>query len=118
MKPLVSIGIPVKNGFVNASEKDIDLAKALNSILNQSYTNLEIIISNNCSTDETNSFLEKISKTDKRIKIFNQDKQILAGENFQFVLSKSTGKYFRWNAADDLISQNYIEQNHQYSRRL
>ena len=119
MKPLVSIGIPVKNGFANRypgngfvySEKDIDLAKALNSILNQTYTNLEIIISNNGSTDETNAFLEKISKTDKRIKIFNQHKQILLGENFQFVLNKSTGKYFRWNAADDLISQDYIEQN-------
>jgi len=119
MKPLVSIGIPVKNGFANRypgnefvySEKDIDLAKALNSILNQTYTNLEIIISNNGSTDETNAFLEKISKTDKRIIIFNQHKQILPGENFQFVLNKSTGKYFRWNAADDLISQDYIEQN-------
>ena len=48
MKPLVSIGIPVKNGFEKASwdevddfvysEKDIDLAKVLNSILNQTYT--------------------------------------------------------------------------------
>ena len=111
MEPLVSIGIPVKNGFVNKTEKDIDLEKTLNSILKQSYNNIEIIISNNCSTDKTNTFLEEISKTDKRIKLFNQKEQILAGENFQFVLDQSTGKYFRWNAADDLMSHDYIEEN-------
>ena len=47
MEPLVSIGIPVKNGFTNKTEKDIDLEKTLNSILKQSYNNIEIIISNN-----------------------------------------------------------------------
>ena len=45
MEPLVSIGIPVKNGFTNKTEKDIDLEKTLNSILKQSYNNIEIIIS-------------------------------------------------------------------------
>jgi hypothetical protein len=58
MKPLVSIRIPVKNGFVNRylgadfvySEKDINLPKTLDAIINQSYTNIEIIISNNGST--------------------------------------------------------------------
>ena len=74
MKPLISIGIPVKNGFKNKTEKDINLEKALYSILNQSYNNMEIIISNNCSTDKTKAFLEDISKTDKRIKVFDQTK--------------------------------------------
>ena len=119
MKPLVSIGIPVKNGFANRylgtdfvySEKDVNLAKALDAIINQSYTNLEIIISNNGSTDETYSFLERISRKDKRIKIFNQQPQILPLENFQFVLNNSTGKYFKWNAADDFISKDYIDHN-------
>ena len=111
MKPLVSIGIPVKNGFKNKSEEDIDLAKVLDSILSQSYNNLEIIVSNNCSSDETNSYLEKLSKTDKRVKIFNQNNQLEAGENFQFVLDQAKGKYFRWNAADDLMSKDYIEHN-------
>ena len=68
----------------------------MHSILNQSYTNLEIIISNNNSTDETNLFLKKISKTDKRIKIYNQTMEIFINQNFTFVLSKATGKYFKW----------------------
>ena len=111
MNPLVSIGIPVKNGFLGKTEKDINLEKALNSILNQSYTNLEIIISNNCSTDKTSLFLDEMSKKDKRIKIFHQTNQIMAGENFQFVLNKAKGEYFKWNAADDMISSDFIEQN-------
>ena len=110
-KPLVSIGMPVKNGFINKHSNDINLTKALNSVLSQSYKNIEIIISNNCSTDETKYYLEKISKIDKRIKLHNQKKQISPGENFQYVLDQASGKYFKWNAADDLISEDYIEKN-------
>jgi hypothetical protein len=64
MKPLVTIAIPVKNGFTKRysspeivyTEKYINLSSALDVIINQSYTNLEIIVSNNVSTDETASF--------------------------------------------------------------
>ena len=119
MAPLISIGIPVKNGFAKRyigenfshSKNDINLEKALNSILKQSYKNIEIIISNNGSSDETNLFLEKICKTDNRIKVYNQQPEILPLANFQFVLNKSSGKYFKWNAADDMISEDYIEEN-------
>ena len=111
MEPLVSIGIPVKNGFSNKSEKDINLEKALHSILNQSYSNLEIIISNNNSNDKTNIFLENISKTDKRLKIYKQSPEIFINENFAFVLNKASGKYFKWNGADDILSSDFIEKN-------
>ncbi len=111
MGPLVSIGLPVKDGLLNGSKNNINLSKSLNALLNQTYQNLEIIISNNCSKDGTESYLEKIIKTDKRIKFFNQKKELSWAENFKFVLDNSTGKYFRWNAADDLISQDYIEHN-------
>jgi glycosyltransferase involved in cell wall biosynthesis len=111
IEPLVSIGMPVKNGFINKHNNNINLTKALNSVLSQSYKNIEIIISNNCSTDETKYYLEKISKTDKRIKLHNQKIEISPGENFKYVLDQANGKYFKWNAADDLISENYIEKN-------
>ena len=111
MDPLVSIGLPVKDGLLNGSKNNINLHKSLNALLNQTYQNLEIIISNNCSKDGTESYLEKIIKTDKRIKFFNQKKELSWAENFKFVLDNSKGKYFRWNAADDLISQDYIEHN-------
>ena len=59
MKPLISIGLPVKDGFKDRSQNDINLEKSLNSILSQTYENLEIIISDNCSEDETTKFLNK-----------------------------------------------------------
>ena len=111
MEPLISIGLPVKDGFKNKSTDEINIKKTLNSILNQTYKNLEIVISNNCSIDETNKFLDNISKTDHRIKLFNQTKEISWAENYKFVLEKSSGKYFKWNAADDLISNDYIKEN-------
>ncbi len=111
MKPLISIGLPVKDGFKDRSQSDINLKKSLNSILSQTYENLEIIISDNCSEDETTKFLNKIVLSDKRIRLFNQKKEISWAENYKFVLEKSSGKYFKWNAADDLISENFIEEN-------
>lgn len=111
MKPLISIGLPVKDGFKDRSQNDINLEKSLNSILSQTYENLEIIISDNCSEDETTKFLNKKVLSDKRIKLFNQKKEISWAENYKFVLEKSSGKYFKWNAADDLISENFIEEN-------
>jgi glycosyltransferase involved in cell wall biosynthesis len=117
MSPLVSVAIPVKNGFLNKSNDDITLDKVLNSILKQNYYNLEIIISNNNSIDKTKNYLEEISQTDRRIKYFNIEKDISWAENFDFLLKKCTGKYFKWNAADDLISQDYIEKNVEFLER-
>lgn len=111
MKPLVSIGMPVKNGFINKTKNEINLFKSLNSVLNQSYDNLEIIISNSHSTDETKDFIEKASRLDKRIKIFDQTNNISAAQNFEFVFKKANGKYFKWQAQDDIISLNFIEKN-------
>ena len=99
MRPLISIGMPVKNGFKVNSKQGINLEKSLNSILNQSYSNLEIVISNDCSDDQTEIFLEKISKIDKRIKLFNQKNTLGLGPNFSFVLKKSSGEYFSCRGA-------------------
>ena len=41
----------------------------------------------------------------------------MAGENFQFVLNKAKGEYFKWNAADDMISSDFIEQNLDFLER-
>ena len=63
--PLVSIVIPVHN-----CEQYIE--KCLNSILQQTYGNLEIITINDGSTDQSKEKIENVSKTDERIKVFNQ----------------------------------------------
>lgn len=109
MNPLVSIGVPVKNGY--SSKNEINIKDSLTALMNQTYKNIEIIVSNDCSTDNSKSFLDEMSKLDDRIKVFHLTKEIGWAENFKFVLNKSNGKYFRWNSQDDMVSNDYILNN-------
>lgn len=101
---MVGVGIPVYNG-----EKF--LKKALTSIIFQTHKNLEIIISNNCSTDSSYDIIKDFQIKDKRIKIFNQKKKLSMMDNFRFVLNKSNSKYFMWAASDDFRSRDFIKKN-------
>tara|TARA_B100001057_G_scaffold301503_1_gene301726 strand:+ start:457 stop:1302 length:846 start_codon:yes stop_codon:yes gene_type:complete len=101
---LVSIGLPVFNGHP-------DVEDCINSIVNQTYKNIEIIISDNCSTDLTSDYCYKKSLEDKRIKFFRQNQNIGGDKNFEFVFKKSTGDFFMWISHDDIISHNYIKEN-------
>ena len=81
MNELVSIGLPVYNGGKF-------LKNILDNLINQTYKNIEIIISNNCSTDDTD-IICKSYKYDKRVKYYKQNKIIPMLSNFYFVLDKS-----------------------------
>lgn len=102
--PTISVGVPVYNG-----EKT--LAAALDSLLAQSFTNIEIIISDNASTDKTEDICRSFCEKDKRITYVRQEKNIGAAKNFEFVLKQSKGEYFTWAAADDLRSYDFLEVN-------
>jgi glycosyltransferase involved in cell wall biosynthesis len=110
-RPLVSIGMPIFNGMRSNLKKNINLEKSLQSILKQSYKNLEIIISDNCSNDETINIIKKYLKKDKRIIFYKQKKKVHVIDNFKFVLAKSSGEYFKFNSHDDYISSDFIEKN-------
>ena len=99
--PLVSIGIPTYN-------RSSTLVKSIESVLQQTYINIEIIISDNASTDETQSICEKFCNLDQRIIYIRQKVNFGAANNFNAVLEVSKGEYFMWLGDDDWISQNYI----------
>lgn len=101
--PLVSIGLPVYNeaGFIEHS---------LLALLDQDYPNLEIIISDNGSSDETNEIVEKLCSTDKRAQLHHFDENQGANANFRFVLKRATGKYFMWASGHDLWSSNLVSE--------
>jgi glycosyltransferase involved in cell wall biosynthesis len=101
--PLVSIGIPT---FNRASS----LPKSVDAALQQTYPNIEVIISDNASTDDTLSICEKFVETDKRVTYIRQQSNVGAAKNFGEVLQYSTGQYFMWLADDDWIDPNYIEE--------
>lgn len=103
MKPIVSIGMPVYNG-------DEYLGRAIESLLKQTYKNYELIISNNNSTDNTEIICIKYLKEDSRIHYVKQKINIGAVKNFEFVLSKSVGKYFMWASCDDIWMPTFLSK--------
>ena len=101
-KDLVSIGIPVYN-----AEKT--LHQSLESITKQSYKNIEIIVSDNNSKDNTYKICEKFSKIDKRIKLFKQSRNINSIKNLIFVYKKSKGNFFMWHPSHYYRSKHFIK---------
>ena len=91
---LVSIGVPVFNG-----EKG--LAVALDSLIAQDYPNLEIIISDNGSTDSTPEICAEYVRKDHRFRYYRSEKNRGCTWNFNRVFELSSGKYFMWAAHDD-----------------
>ncbi len=113
--PLVSIGIPTYN-------RSALLKRAVTTIQGQNYKNIEIIISDNSSPDDTKEVGQKLAAEDSRIQYFEQDAGLNFIYNFDFVLKQSTGKYFMWLADDDWLGENIIsryvnffEKNEDYS---
>lgn len=103
---LISVGLPVYNG-------DAFLKDALNSLLAQTYSNLEIIISDNCSTDKTRQICLEYEAEDSRIRYIRQEQNIGATANFNYVLRQARGEYFMWAAHDDRWSPNYVRLLHE-----
>ena len=101
-KPLVSIVIPVYN-----VEKYI--AKCLDSIVNSTYSNLEIIIVNDCSPDNSEEIIKKYIEKDKRIVYLKNDKNLRVSETRNKGLHNATGKYVTFIDADDYISSDWIQ---------
>ncbi len=99
--PKVSVGIPVYNGSKS-------LERALNSILSQDYVNLEVVISDNCSTDNTQEIVLEYLARDRRVKYVRQELNLGATENFTKVFELTTGEYFMWAAADDFRSPEFV----------
>ncbi len=100
----ISIGIPVYNG-----EKF--LAEKISSIINQDFSDFELIISDNGSTDSTKQICTEFASNDKRIRFFSHTKNMGPNWNFNFILEKARGEYFMWTSVDDKILSEFIEKN-------
>lgn len=101
MGPIVSIIIPIYNG-------EIHIEQCLDSIINQSYKNIEIIAINDGSIDRSREILEKYTNLDNRIRLINQ-KNKGPSEARNNGLENSNGKYILFIDVDDTVEQFYIE---------
>ena len=99
--PKVSIGLPVYNG-----EKT--LPRALNHILNQNHTNYELLISDNASTDKTETICRKYERNHPSIKYLKRDKNYGISNNFNFVAMQAKGEYFIWMHDDDYWAPEFL----------
>ena len=100
---LISVGITTFNRLEM-------LKKALNSVMNQTYKDIEILIADNHSTDGTEEYCLECAKKDKRIKYFRHEKNIGLYENGIFLLNQIKSKYYLSLCDDDWVSENFIEE--------
>lgn len=101
--PKVSVGLPVFNG-------ERYLAEAIDSILNQSFTDIELIISDNASDDGTQEICEEYADKDPRVRYYRQPSNLGAGPNYNFTFHEARGEYFKWAAHDDVLEPTMIER--------
>ncbi|MBE9201833.1 MULTISPECIES: glycosyltransferase family 2 protein [unclassified Nodularia (in: cyanobacteria)] len=99
--PKVSIGLPVYNGekFIKA---------ALDSLLAQTFTDFELIISDNASTDNTEEICRAYAAQDERIRYYRNNSNLGCSRNFNRVFELSVGEYFKWAAYDDLHAPDFL----------
>lgn len=100
--PKVTIGMPIYNGAVY-------LEAALNSVLTQTYTDFELVISDNASTDNSGEICRRYAEKDARIRYYRADYNHGAAWNFNRTFELARGEYFRWVAYDDLLTETLLE---------
>ena len=100
---LVSILIPVYN-------RATLVGKTIDSAIHQSYRNIEIIVVDNHSTDDTWDILQSYAAKDKRIRIFRNEENVGPVLNWKRCLDEARGEYAKILFSDDLIETDFIEK--------
>jgi hypothetical protein len=99
--PRVSIGLPVYNGGRY-------LRAAIESLLAQTFTDFELILCDNASTDRTQAICTAFAARDPRVRYHRNATNLGAAGNFNMVFRLARGRYFKWAAHDDLHAPDYL----------
>jgi glycosyltransferase involved in cell wall biosynthesis len=102
-KPRITIGLPVYNG-------EAFLGTALDSLLAQRYSDFQIVVSDNASTDCTEEISREYAKHDSRVRYDRLDENVGAIGNFNHVFRFCDSQYFKWAACDDVYESTYLER--------
>ncbi len=101
--PRLTLGLPVYNG-------ERFLAESLDALLAQSFTDFELIISDNGSTDGTGEIAERYAAQDSRIRYVRHPSNLGATFNHNFVIEQARGEFFKWVSDDDLYAPNLLQE--------
>lgn len=104
-RPLISIGVPVYNEtrFLRAT---------LDSLISQTYADLEMLVTDNGSTDDSAAILAEYAARDPRIRIRTFAENRGAVASFNDTLERATGQYFQWAGAHDRWHPQWLERAH------
>ncbi|MCC7300083.1 MAG: glycosyltransferase family 2 protein [Verrucomicrobia bacterium] len=101
--PLVSILVPTYN-------REGYIGECLQSALNQSYQNFEVIVVDNASTDSTCDIVERIALQDQRVRLFRNDCNVGPVRNWGRCLAEARGALAKFLWSDDLISPTFLSK--------
>lgn len=101
LDPMVTIGIPTYN-------RCHLLARSIESALRQTYQNIEVVVSDNASTDDTSRVCNRYATQDGRLKYTRLSTNRGATANFSEVLKHASGEYFLWLGDDDWLDEGYV----------
>jgi glycosyltransferase involved in cell wall biosynthesis len=99
--PRVCVGLPVFNG-------ERYLAESLESLLAQDFTDFELVVADNASTDRTPQVLAEYAHRDPRIRVLRRETNIGGSENFNSLVWSTRAPLFKWAADDDLHDPRFI----------
>jgi glycosyltransferase involved in cell wall biosynthesis len=98
--PTLSVGMPVRNGAKY-------LPRTLAALRAQEFDDIEVLISDNASTDETEEIARAAAAEDPRIRYVRQNDNLGPADNFNYVFQHTGGEFFTWLACDDLFEPTY-----------
>ena len=99
----MSVGLPVYNG-------ETYVAESIESVLGQTHRHLELVISDNASTDGSERICREYAARDPRVRYGRLETNIGGTRNHNFVFERSRGKYFCWIGHDDRRAPTFIER--------
>ncbi|HPF13103.1 MAG: glycosyltransferase family 2 protein [Planctomycetes bacterium] len=103
-RPRISFAIPVYNGMPY-------LVPAIESVLGQSLGDLELILADNASNDETEEVCRRYASEDARVRYFRHADNMGAAANFNFAVHVAQAPYFKWAAADDVCGADWARDS-------
>ncbi|HNB24387.1 MAG TPA: glycosyltransferase family 2 protein, partial [Candidatus Melainabacteria bacterium] len=103
MAHLVSVCLPVWNGakFIES---------AISSVLIQTHNDIELIVIDDCSSDDTAAIVRRLAAKDKRIRFYQNEFRLGLFENYNKCMSLAKGKYIKPFAQDDILDSRIIEK--------
>jgi len=101
--PRLTIGMPIYNG-------ERYMAETIEAILGQTFTDFELIVSDNCSTDGTRAVVEGFMARDPRVRYVCNETNVGAARNYNQLVGFARGELFKWAGYDDIPLPTYLER--------